>query len=111
MKYYMAERKPLGPVVTVNQEGEWDYTLPHICRHSPDGFEWGYGGSGPADLALSMLTDAVGAELAERHYQRFKSQFIASQPFEGFCISSALVQAWIDGEEHREKGESHENQV
>lgn len=103
MKYYTAKRRLSGTRVTVEQENRPDYSLPHICRHSPDGFEWGYGGSGPADLALSMLTDAVGAELAERHYQRFKSQFIASQPFEGFSISSALVQAWIDGEEKRKE--------
>jgi hypothetical protein len=25
--------------------------LPRDVRHSPDGFEWGYGGSGPAELA------------------------------------------------------------
>jgi len=26
----------------------------HIVHHSPTGFEWGYGGSGPADLALNL---------------------------------------------------------
>lgn len=31
--------------------------------HSPTGFNWGYGGSGPADLALSLLMDALGAPL------------------------------------------------
>src|SRR5207302_1533158 len=31
--------------------------LRHIPSHSPDGFEWGYGGSGPADLALAILID------------------------------------------------------
>src|SRR5258708_36011467 len=25
-------------------------TLRHVIYHSPSGFEWGYGGSGPADL-------------------------------------------------------------
>lgn len=24
------------------------------CNHSPDGFAWGYGGSGPAQLALAL---------------------------------------------------------
>ena len=33
-----------------------------IRNHSPDGFEWGYGGSGPAQLALAILADAVGPE-------------------------------------------------
>lgn len=26
-----------------------------IYNHSPDGFNWGYGGSGPAQLALAVL--------------------------------------------------------
>jgi hypothetical protein len=30
--------------------------VPHLFRmHSPSGFAWGYGGSGPADLALNIL--------------------------------------------------------
>jgi len=31
--------------------------LRHIPFHSPDGFAWGYHGSGPADLALAILVD------------------------------------------------------
>jgi hypothetical protein len=36
--------------------------LKHHVHHSPDGFECGYGGSGPADLALALAADAIGAE-------------------------------------------------
>jgi hypothetical protein len=28
-----------------------------LARHSPTGFEWGYGGSGPAQLSLAILAD------------------------------------------------------
>lgn len=31
-----------------------------IVYHSPTGFEWGYAGSGPADLALNILADVSG---------------------------------------------------
>ena len=31
--------------------------LRHIPFHSPAGFEWGFQGSGPADLALAILVD------------------------------------------------------
>src|SRR5215470_1617278 len=31
--------------------------LRHIPFHSPNGFAWGYHGSGPADLALAILVD------------------------------------------------------
>jgi len=44
-----------------------------LRNHSPDGFSWGYGGSGPAQLALSLLADALGDdEQACRLYQGFK---------------------------------------
>lgn len=33
--------------------------LRHVVRHSPNGFGWGYGGSGPADLARSLLLAAL----------------------------------------------------
>lgn len=49
-----------------------------LWNHSPDGFNWGYGGSGPAQLALALLFDATGdKELAKRHHQRFKSNIVA----------------------------------
>jgi hypothetical protein len=49
-----------------------------IRNHSPTGFAWGYGGSGPAQLALALLVDALGdVEIAERHYQEFKFEIVA----------------------------------
>jgi len=38
------------------------YRLPHANLHSPTGFECGYGGSGPADLAASILADFLGVK-------------------------------------------------
>ncbi|MBT9252140.1 MAG: hypothetical protein KM296_00220 [Brockia lithotrophica] len=46
--------KEIPPTVVVTVNG---MPLHHVERHSPTGFEWGYGGSGPADLALSILHD------------------------------------------------------
>ncbi len=49
-----------------------------LRNHSPTGFAWGYSGSGPAQLALALLMDALGnAELALKHYQDFKWQVVA----------------------------------
>lgn len=33
-----------------------------LCNHSPTGFEWGYGGSGPAQLALAILAHHFSVE-------------------------------------------------
>jgi hypothetical protein len=49
-----------------------------LRNHSPDGFNWGYGGSGPAQLALALLADITGdSALAEKWYQPFKWTFVA----------------------------------
>lgn len=45
--------------VTVERDGA-EFPLRHIVRHSPTGMTWSYAGSGPADLALSLLVDALG---------------------------------------------------
>jgi len=34
--------------------------LPHHVKHSPTGYGWGYGGSGPAELARCLLMHALG---------------------------------------------------
>lgn len=38
-------------------------------NHSPDGFNWGYGGSGPAQLALAIMLECFDVS---DHYQNFK---------------------------------------
>lgn len=50
-----------------------------LDNHSPDGFAWGYNGSGPAQLALALLADALRDDnLALAIHQRFKSTVVAS---------------------------------
>jgi hypothetical protein len=50
-----------------------------LRNHSPDGFEWGYGGSGPAQLALAICADALGDDArAQRVYHLFKFRAIAT---------------------------------
>ncbi|RDZ56170.1 hypothetical protein C5B91_18935 [Haloferax sp. Atlit-10N] len=49
-----------------------------LVKHSPSGFEWGYGGGGPAQLALALLLDYTGAEaFALDHYQAFKNKVVS----------------------------------
>lgn len=63
--------------------------IPHrIVQHSPDGFEWDYSGSGPAEFALNILSVFVGSEKAQEGglYQEFKRDFIAKLPKEGGTI-------------------------
>lgn len=45
--------------VAVEEEGGLMRLLPHHVRHSPDGFAWGYLGSGPSELARCILIDVL----------------------------------------------------
>ena len=60
-----------------------------LWNHSPTGFEWGYGGSGPAQLALALLADHLGNDQeAVAYHQHFKFAVIARvlRP-DSFCVS------------------------
>lgn len=86
-----------GDIVLHREKGNATTNVPHaIVLHSPTGFEWGYGGSGPADLALNILYAVTGnKELAMRHYQEFKWAFIAEMPKEGGTIRREDILAWL----------------
>jgi len=70
-----------------------------LLNHSPDGFAWGYEGSGPAQLALAILAHHLkpfrnGDQLAIRYHQDFKRAVIARFPKdEGFELTSEQVSA------------------
>lgn len=51
-----------------------------IINHSPDGFAWGYGGSGPAQLSLAILLLYLPQEEACMLYHSFKFEVVATWP-------------------------------
>lgn len=55
-----------------------------IINHSPDGFAWGYGGSGPSQLALAVLLEVLPEDDAKARYQQFKWDVIAKLPRTNF---------------------------
>ena len=69
-----------------------------IVFHSPGGFEWGYGGSGPADFALNILSIFIGEEAARAGglYQEFKWAFVSTLPQEGGTIPRSAILAWLE---------------
>ena len=82
-----------------------------VVHHSPTGYEFGFGGSGPADLALNVLnlfvppgTDGLPPVQCYRHtasrtawqlHQSFKWEFIGPLPEEGGLLPGTLIRAWI----------------
>jgi hypothetical protein len=76
-----------------------------LVYHSPTGFEWGYGGSGPSDLALNILALVVSPKEAMRFHHDFKFWKIARIPRDGSRISLLEVRVWIDQQYDREERE------
>ncbi len=87
--------------------------LRHCILHSPKGMEWGYSGSGPADLALSILCDYFdekpspadlrsGNFRAAPFYQDFKWSMIATIPKnEEWEITEVEIDQWVTAEDAR----------
>ncbi len=66
-----------------------------IYNHSPNGFCWGYGGSGPAQLALAILLEFTEKRIALALHQAFKWDYVAQWPIdEDFQVQINIV-GWI----------------
>src|SRR5882724_130314 len=83
MRTYEGHRDTEGRAYVRVRDGEdapWSLLPPRydLFNHSPDGFEWGYGGSGPAQLALALCADAIRDDkIAVRMHQDFKVAIVA----------------------------------
>jgi len=76
---YAGARGPDGSVKVMRIRNGRQEPLRHLVHHSPDRFNWGYGGSGPADLARSIIADALGTDNPHPAiYQPFKWEFVSS---------------------------------
>lgn len=96
MNIYLAEKHLdyRGAIVEVN--GAPLNPRLDLQNHSPDGFEWGYSGSGPAQLALAILAVEFDDEFAVAHHQKFKDDFIAPIPrySKDWGMESTSIQKW-----------------
>lgn len=118
MKFYQGRRNGNQIDVEVvgdeNSVDEDPYPLTHVCYHSPDGFEWGYPGSGPADLALAILVDFLeedpteaqvyaktgkgDASAAVHCHLKFKDKFIAGLPKTNWRLTEKEIKKWYYSE-------------
>ncbi len=104
MKVYVGIREKDGTLnVTVNG-------LPlsprlDLWNHSPTGFECGYGGSGPAQLALALLADHLknDDEVVALH-QRFKHEVVASLSPQGWTLTDKQIEWAVESLRHAERG-------
>ena len=76
------------------------------ARHSPDGFNWGYGGSGPAELARAILVAVLPGDRAVRRpacYQRFNTAVISALG-ESWALTEQDVLTWVESWRASEPG-------
>ena len=125
-RVYRIERDEKTGTVIIHVGVKWPAglswrLLAHCKLHSPTGFEVGYGGSGPADTAASILADyfdekARAVERAWRGrsngrpafsiqlHQGFKADLIAGiqlEPGEVHILEESTITAWL-AEKHPE---------
>jgi hypothetical protein len=107
--HYHGHRPLTGPVrVWVETLNDGDdrraigRPLQHRMRHSPDGFEWGFSGSGPADLALAILWHALGREPDPLLYHQFKYEIISTLRTDRWAIDQAAVLRFAANHERRQ---------
>ena len=98
-------------VVVLEEDGV--RPLAHHVRHSPDGFSWGYAGSGPSELARCILlehfdlpgstdTDWDSPRLPVS-YQRFKFDVIARlDQHQPWSITAEQIEEWTRLQRPRE---------
>lgn len=103
MKHYYGDRhrSKVGPqdVFCHTEQGE-KLLNPKLSQklynHSPDGFQWGYSGSGPAQLSLAILLDfTCDSERSLRLHQDFKRDKIAGLN-DYFILTEREIQAWLE---------------
>ena len=97
---FMGYRYASGPVVLYEDFDGAEHTLPlclEVDNHSPTGFEWGYAGSGPHQLALAILCGVTDAATAERLHGRFCADFIARITDKKWSFPAERVRGWVQG--------------
>jgi hypothetical protein len=109
---HLAEPLENGVILKRDEQGTAT-NVPHlVVHHSPTGFEWGYGGSGPADLALNIVEiflnrmgyagermkcyDGDCFKLAWRLHQDFKWKFVANADRDNAIISYNAIMAYME---------------
>jgi hypothetical protein len=88
----------IGIAVTVDRDGVIEKLDPRLdlARHSPAGLDWGYAGSGPAQLALAILADCLGDdELALALHQDFKAGVVARLRRAYWILVEERIRAWV----------------
>ena len=74
-----------------------------LWSHSPTGFQWGYAGSGPAQLALALLLHHTkDTYKALKYHQAFKADVIGRLPHKWEIAPNEIDQWLNEHSQHQE---------
>lgn len=98
-KRYVGWRADGNTYVTVLRGDGTSYPLDprlDLVQHSPTGLEWGYGGSGPAQLAFAIAMDYCGdPRIARGIYQDLKWAVVAGLPRERWELGADVIEPFV----------------
>lgn len=92
---YDGRRSSNARNLVISPNGDLDART-DLANHSPTGLEWGYGGSGPAQLALALLADQYADTVALDYYQNFKTDVVAALDGDEWTLDAATVESYLD---------------
>ena len=98
-KCYAGRRCPEdGSIYVINPNGQELKPRLDLVNHSATGeFNWGYGGSGPAQLALAILADYLNDdEKAVTLHQDFKWALVSPIQTDAFKISVDQINDFLE---------------
>lgn len=105
--HYIGQRHGVGSATVVRAEADGT-RVPldpryDLVNHSPDGFEWGYEGSGPAQLALAICADLLNDDAAALAvYQDFKRVTVARLQTDRWTFNALACRRVIDAIRERQ---------
>ena len=100
-RVYEGQRTPACCIVVVYPAGDLTRTedLPRTARPGrryPGGWEWGYGGTGPHQLAWDLLLHATGQPTtAAQLYRLFCIEVISRLHIGRWTLTQAEILAWV----------------
>ena len=89
MKVYEGQRA--GEKVTVRVNGQPLDARLDLRNFHASGYEWGYEGSGPSQLALAILADHADAQTALGNYRKFVQIFVADIEGDSWRLTSEEI--------------------
>lgn len=92
---FCGERRNHVPYITLN--GELLDLIPSLKfrRHSPTGFDWGYRGSGPSQLAFAIMLEVLPYWAAELMYVRFRDDVLLHLDNDKWTLTDAQISGWV----------------